>query len=230
MRIIAAMTGGTAVRLRAVATRGVLDLHGAARRCPSAGVPPRRRRSLGALWYPAQPVRWPLVLLLSSAVIACSEPVRAPELVGPRNLKVLAEAGPLAIERVVYVPIYSSLYLADHAEPIDLAATLSLRNVSQSTPVVLTAVDYYDSDGALVRAMLDAPAELGPLMSAEYFVSRADRVGGSGANFLVHWGLREPGPDLLVEAIMHGRDGNAGVSFLTEGRVVEEAARKPVAK
>jgi hypothetical protein len=182
------------------------------------------------LWYPAHPVRWPIVLLLFSTVMACSEPARAPELVGPRNLKALAEPGALVVERVVYVPIYSSLYLADHAEPIDLAATLSLRNVSQTTPVVLTAVDYYDSDGALVRAMLDAPAELGALMTAEFFVSRADRVGGSGANFLVHWGLREPGPDLLVEAIMHGRDGNAGVSFLTEGRVVEEAAGKPAAK
>ena len=96
-------------------------------------------------------------------------------------------------------------------------------------PVVVTAVDYYDSDGQLIRHFLDQPAELGPLETAEYFVARADRTGGSGANFLVRWGLREPGPDLLVQALMHGRDGNAGVSFLTEGRIIDDAppAAKP---
>lgn len=147
----------------------------------------------------------------------------APELVGPRNLRALASVGPLAIERTVYVPIYSSIYLSEHAQPIDLAATLSLRNVSERVPVVLTAVEYYDSDGKLVSALLEQPSELGPLMTAEFFIARADRSGGSGANFIVRWGLREPGPPLLVEALMHGREGNAGVSFMTQGREVEDA-------
>ena len=140
-----------------------------------------------------------------------------------------AATGTLVVQRIEYVPLYSSLYISDHTQPIDISATLSLRNVSQRVPVVVTAVDYYDSDGQLIRHFLDQPAELGPLETAEYFVARADRSGGSGANFLVHWGLREPGPDLLVQALMHGRDGNAGVSFLTEGRVIDDAppAAKP---
>jgi hypothetical protein len=150
----------------------------------------------------------------------------SPEVAGPRNLRSLDRVDDLGAQRTTYVPIYSSLHVADHAQPIDLGATLSLRNVSERTPVVLLGVDYYDSDGALVRSFLEQPAELGPLMSAEFFIARPDRAGGSGANFLVHWALREPGPDLLAEAVMHGRDGAAGVSFVSHGRVVESRSHE----
>jgi hypothetical protein len=39
----------------------------------------------------------------------------------------------------------------------------------------------------------------------------------------VRWSTNVAGPDLLVEAVQQGRDGTAGVSFVTEGRVVEDA-------
>jgi hypothetical protein len=162
------------------------------------------------------------MLVLTIALAGCGgDRPLAPDVVGPRNLRPVADVGDLAIQRTVYVPIYSSLHLSDHAEPVDLGATLSLRNISEAVPVVVTAVDYYDSDGKLVRAFLDEPSELGPLATAEFFVARIDRTGGSGANFLVRWGLRGPGPDLLVEAVMHGRDGAAGISFISQGRVVD---------
>ena len=153
-------------------------------------------------------------------LVACGTPaVDAPELVGARNLKPAGDVAGLA-PRTAYVPIYSSLHVADHVQPVDLGATLSLRNVGEKGAIVIIAVDYYDSDGAKIRSFLDEPAELGPLMSAEYFVARADRTGGSGANFLVRWARREPGPDLLVEAVMLGRDGNAGISLLSQGHDV----------
>lgn len=160
------------------------------------------------------------IAILAAAPQCGGEPVASSEVVGPRNLRPLAEVGQLAVQHTTYVPIYSSLHVAEHTKPIDIGATVSLRNVSERVPVILTAVDYYDSDGALVRSFLDAPAELGPLMTAEFFISRIDRSGGSGANFLVHWGLREPGPELLAEAVMHGRDGAAAISFVSVGRVV----------
>lgn len=169
-----------------------------------------------------------LAAAVAVALSACgAERPLAPDVVGPRNLRTIAEVGVLAVEQTVYVPIYSSLHVSDHAEPVDLGATLSIRNISGRAAVVLTAVDYYDSDGVLLRSFLAQPAELGPLMTAEFFVARVDRSGGSGANFLVHWGQREPGPDLLVEAVMHGRDGAAGISFVSAGRVVETRGRTP---
>ena len=153
----------------------------------------------------------------------------SPELVGPRNLVPVKPGGPpRVVQQVVYVPIYSSLYVSDNTRPISLSATLSLRNISERHAVIVDAVEYYDSDGELLESYLDAPAELGPLMTAEFFVSRIDRTGGSGANFLVRWGATSPGPDLLVEAVQQGRDGAAGVSFMTEGRVVVEEPRPVV--
>ena len=162
-----------------------------------------------------------VVLAILAAAPQCGgeRPLSA-DVVGPRNLREVGEVGELVVQHTTYVPIYSSLHVADHAQPIDLGATMSLRNVSDRVPVILTAVDYYDSDGVLVRSFLDKPSELGPLMTAEFFIARVDRSGGSGANFLIRWGLREPGPDLVAEAVMHGRDGAAGFSFLSEGRVV----------
>lgn len=155
----------------------------------------------------------------------------APELVGPRNLVPVAPTGPaggpILARKVVYVPIYSSLYVSDNVRPISLAATLSLRNMSEHHGVVVDSVEYYDSDGKQLEQYLEAPAMLGPMMTAEFFISRFDRAGGSGANFIVRWSTNAPGPDLLVEAVQQGRDGTAGVSFVTEGRVVEEAAGSP---
>lgn len=153
-------------------------------------------------------------------LVACGKPaVDAPELVGARNLGPAGDITGLAL-RTVYVPIYSSLHVADHVQPVDLGATLSLRNIGEAGSIVITAVDYYDSDGKKIRSFIDAPAELGPLMSAEFFVARADRTGGSGANFLVRWARRDAGPDLMVEAVMLGRDGNAGISLLAKGQEV----------
>lgn len=155
----------------------------------------------------------------------------SPELVGPRNLVPVAPGGPaggpIVTRKVVYVPIYSSLYVSDNVRPISLAATLSLRNISEKQAVIVDAVEYYDSDGKLLETYLDGPAMLGPMMTAEFFISRFDRAGGSGANFIVRWSASTPGPDLLVEAVQQGRDGTAGVSFVTEGRVVDEAPGQP---
>jgi hypothetical protein len=144
-----------------------------------------------------------------------------PELVGPRNLVPVTGDAPRITHKVVYVPIYSSLYVSDALKPVSLAATLSLRNTSERSAVIIDAVEYYDSDGKLIERYLAEPAQLGPMMTAEFFVSRFDRAGGSGANFIVRWSATEPGPDLWVEAVQQGRDGAAGISFITEGRVVE---------
>lgn len=171
----------------------------------------------------------PLGLGAAPACTCESSTGHPPELVGPRNLVPVANDGPRVVQKVVYVPIYSSLYVSDAVRPISLAATLSLRNIAHDHTVIIDAVEYYDSDGKLLERYLPAPAQLGPLMTAEFFISRFDRAGGSGANFLVRWSATAPGPDLLVEAVQQGRDGNAGVSFVTEGRVVEAAAAAPTA-
>ena len=145
----------------------------------------------------------------------------APEIVGPRSLRPIADAAPLAVERTTYVPIYSSLHLADHSAPTDLGANLSLRNISEHEPVIVTAVDYYDSAGTLVRHFLEEPAELGPLATAEFFISGSIVPAAAVRTSSCAGACVRLGRIYFVEAVMHGRDGAAGISFITEGRIVD---------
>ena len=123
----------------------------------------------------------------------------------------------------VYVPVYSILYLGLNVKQptVELSATVSVRNVSQTQPIVIEWVKYYDSAGKLIRDYLDKPAALPALSSVEFVVQRADVAGGPGANFLVRWkgpsGVDEP----VIEAVMLGQSGNAGISFTSTGRVVK---------
>ena len=125
----------------------------------------------------------------------------------------------------IYVPVYSSLLLgvSHRASTVDLAATVSVRNVSASHPITLEWVRYYDSVGKRVREYLDKPSTLPAMASVEFVVQRSDTSGGPGANFLIRWHAAEGVDEPLVEAIMLGQSGNAGISFSSRGRRVTDA-------
>jgi hypothetical protein len=129
---------------------------------------------------------------------------------------------------IVYVPVYSSLYLGvrTRAQTVDLAATVSVRNTSSLHPITLRWVRYYDSSGKQVRAYLDKPSVLPPLGTVEFVIQRADTAGGPGANFLIRWEGPENIDQPLIEAVMLGQSGNAGVSFSSRGQVVNSAPRE----
>jgi len=120
----------------------------------------------------------------------------------------------------IYVPVYSNIYRGVENTTVELGATLSIRNISPSQPIVVEAVDYYDSAGKKVRGYLATPSELGPLASAEYVIQQRDRTGGTGASFLVRWSSVNDVDEPLVEAVMVGQAGSAGISFTTSGRTL----------
>jgi hypothetical protein len=140
-----------------------------------------------------------------------------------------APAGPptSADGAIVYVPVYSSLYLgvSNRTQTVDLAATVSVRNTSSVHPITLQWVQYYDSMGKQVRDYLAKPAALPPLGSVEFVIQRADAAGGPGANFLIRWNGPANVDEPLIEAVMFGQSGNAGVSFTSRGQVVKSAPR-----
>jgi hypothetical protein len=126
------------------------------------------------------------------------------------------------VRRTVYVPVYSSLPLGLDIKQnvVQLSSMLSIRNVSPRYAVVLEFVRYYDSAGRLVREHLPKAAELGPLASVEFVVRQSDTSGGPGANFLVRWAGPAQIDEPLIEAVMLGRHGNAGISFTSTGRSI----------
>jgi len=121
-----------------------------------------------------------------------------------------------------YVPVYSHIY-HDGGRPYSLEITLSIRNVDPKSPVYVTKVDYYDTDGALSASKLDRVIMLKPLQTIEFLVERTDATGGSGANFIVEW--RTSGGNVhrpLVEAVMVGRSGTNAISFVRKAEPLPE--------
>lgn len=130
---------------------------------------------------------------------------------------------PAGDEHLLYVPAYSHIYSRGGAGHL-LEITLSVRNTDPTAGVTVTRVDYYDTDGRLVRRFLDRPLALGPLGTTEFLVEEKDAAGGSGANFVVGWSAAGPVSPLLCEAVMIGLvEGRYGVSFARPAVPIEPA-------
>ena len=134
-------------------------------------------------------------------------------------------SGEPAAGGTIYAAVYSTLFLGvtNRASTVDLGATVSVRNVSTVHPITLDWVRYYDSVGKHVRDYLDKPSTLPPMGSVEFVVQRADTTGGPGANALIRWHAAAAVDEPLVETIMLGQSGNAGISFSSRGRTVTPA-------
>ena len=139
---------------------------------------------------------------------------------------VIDPAGPpLAVRGEFYIPIYSHIYWGRSTRETDLSATLSIRNADHAKALILLKVDYYDSVGAKLREYLDAPAELAAMATVDFVIEVDDKVGGSGANFIVEWGAREPIAEPVMESVMLGQVGSRGISFLSPGRPVKQVGK-----
>jgi hypothetical protein len=162
------------------------------------------------------------------ALVACSPQTGDPGAHGSAAVRLTPLTAPVpepTVRRIVYVPVYSSIYLGldVRLRTVDLTATVSVRNVSSQYALVLNFARYYDSAGKHVRNYLEGPGELGPLATVEFVVQRADAAGGPGANFLIEWVGPAQIDEPLIEAVMIGQSGNAGISFTSQGRVVTNA-------
>ena len=123
----------------------------------------------------------------------------------------------LAFRDTVYVSIYSDIYSESKEVKFNLTATLSIRNTSLSETLYIERIDYYNSAGERVREYLAAPIYLDPMQSIEYVIEEDDTVGGTGANFLVHWGSKTDDIQPIFEGIMISTHGQQGISFRTQG-------------
>ena len=134
----------------------------------------------------------------------------------------VANPGAASTSGAIYVPVYSSLYLGvvHRVQTVELAATVSVRNVSDQHSITLDVVRYYDSNGKQIRDYVDKPSALPPMGSVEFVIQRSDKVGGPGANFLIRWHSDAAVDEPLAEAVMVGQSGDAGISFVSRGRKV----------
>ena len=122
--------------------------------------------------------------------------------------------------QTVYVPIYSHIYTGNRERPFLLAATLSIRNTDPDYQITILSVDYYASDGKLLKHYLKQPEQLNPMASTRYFIKESDKSGGSGANFLVKWKSASEVNEPIIEGVMIGTQTQQGISFLSRGRSI----------
>jgi len=121
----------------------------------------------------------------------------------------------------VYIPIYSDIYYLDSKHTFSLTATLSIRNTSFTDSVYVFAIDYFNSKGVKVRKYNESTILVKPMESVEFVVEDKDDTGGVGANFVVEWGGKQHDQAPYFQGIMIGTMGQQGISFTTEGIVIQ---------
>lgn len=127
--------------------------------------------------------------------------------------------------QLVYVPVYSHIYYRNAQRQMNLTATLSIRNADISETLTVKRVDYYDSEGVLVRHYLDNPVDVGPLSSRAFVVEEEDTRGGVGANFVVEWSAEQPIVPPVIQAVMITTASTQGISFVTDGYPLPDSER-----
>jgi hypothetical protein len=123
-------------------------------------------------------------------------------------------------KQTFYVPIYSDIYTDRDARKVLLSATLSVRNTTLKKSLYINKIDYYDTDGALVKSYLNKPIELPAMATLNYIVEKEEDKGGSGANFIIEVEGVDETVKPVIEAVMIGNFSNKGFAFSTEGTPV----------
>ena len=129
---------------------------------------------------------------------------------------------PLSTGETVYVPVYSNVYHGPKARSLEILAILSIRNTDPVYPLTITAADYHNTTGTLVKHHLEKPLILPPLGSANFKVPEQDETGGSGANFIVRWQAEKPINQPIIQAIMISTRSSLGISFICPGQIITE--------
>ena len=127
----------------------------------------------------------------------------------------------LGVSGAFYVPAYSSISMSQGKLRADFSVTLSIHNASETRPLVLRRVAYFDTGGKMVENYLKAPVALKPFSTIEVFVPTTDVRGGTGANFVVDWAATGEIAEPVVEALMLGGLGSGHYAFISQGRPVK---------
>jgi len=99
---------------------------------------------------------------------------------------------------------------------------LSVRSTDLSAAIRITSIDYYDTNGRMIRRYLDKPLNLGPLASTFVHIEEKDASGGFGANFIVRWNADRVVNTPVIECVMIGATSGQGISFVSPGQEIRE--------
>jgi len=121
----------------------------------------------------------------------------------------------------IYVPVYSTIYYENKGRTIELTATVSVRNTDLKHRIILRSVDYYGTDGKLLKSYLTEPVEVLPMAAADFVIARTENSGGTGANFVVNWASETKVSEPLAEAVMVSTGSSQSISFVSRGQTIK---------
>lgn len=164
-----------------------------------------------------QLIKLALIILL---VTACTPPAQS----GPITPLQPITAGELQIVtgQTLYVPAYSEIFYGSTDRKTALAVTLAIHNTDFTSPIIVQSVQYFDTNGQLVRDYISEPVQVAPLATTGFLVEAGDQRGGWGANFIVRWGAEKAVYEPIVEAIMINTSSGLGMSMISPGRVISQ--------
>ncbi|MBK3392980.1 DUF3124 domain-containing protein [Psychrobacter sp. M9-54-1] len=125
-----------------------------------------------------------------------------------------------AYKQMFYVPIYSDIYTDRDNRKVLLSATLSVRNTTLKKSLYINKIDYYGTNGELVKSYLKSPIELPAMATLNYIVEKEEDKGGSGANFIIEIEGIDETVKPVIEAVMIGNFSNKSFAFSTQGTPV----------
>jgi Protein of unknown function (DUF3124) len=126
----------------------------------------------------------------------------------------------LAVSGAFYVPVYSSVSMSQGKLRADFSVTLSVHNASETRPLILKRIAYFDTSGKMVENYIKSPVALKPFATIEVFIAANDVRGGTGANFVVDWAATGEIAEPAVEALMVGGIGAGHYAFISQGRPI----------
>jgi hypothetical protein len=86
----------------------------------------------------------------------------------------------------------------------------------------ISKANYHNTAGKNIRTYLNNPVYLAPLETLEIIIAEQDIEGGSGANFIFDWAIKNEKNAPVFEAVMISTNGQQGLSFTTRGVPVSE--------
>ena len=102
-----------------------------------------------------------------------------------------------------------------------MTALLSIRNTSSKEEITIKRVDYFDTNGKLIKSFLNGPFSLGKMSTKDFVIPENDLEGGTGANFIVEWSSEKVASVPLIESVMLGAIGTKAFAFSSRGKEVE---------
>jgi hypothetical protein len=126
----------------------------------------------------------------------------------------------LGVSGAFYVPVYSSVSMSQGKLRADFSVTLSVHNASETRPLILKRIAYFDTSGKMVESYIKSAVALKPFATVEVFIAANDVRGGTGANFVVDWAATGEIAEPAVEALMVGGVGAGHYAFISQGRPI----------